>query len=153
MEIVEKGPLKVVGIEVVASWRDLWTEAPRAWEQLRARAGEIRNRTGEVFLDVSLEQNEGIYRQVVGAEVNSLEVVPAGMVGVEIPAHRYIRYRHQGTLEEIAESFGRIYEWASENGHEADSFKLDEGYTLTGDEREHDLYVRIGSATGEEGPL
>lgn len=143
MEIVERGPLRVIGIEVVATWRELWTEAPKAWQLLRARADEIPNRAGKVFIDVSLEENEGTYRQVVGAEVDSLDVVPEGMIGVEIPPHRYLRYRHRGTLEEIAESFGRIYAWAAENGLEVDSFKLDEGYTLAGDEDEHYLFVRL----------
>ncbi len=145
MEIVEKGPVRVVGIEVVAAWRELWTEVPKAWQLLRARSGEIAHRSSEVALDVSVEEREGVYQQVVGAEVRVLERVPEGMVGLEIPAKRYLRYRHEGTLEAIAESFAKMHAWGSERGHALDAFKLDVGYTLNGGERAHDLYVRVVS--------
>lgn len=143
VEIVEKGPVRVVGIEVNAPWRELWTEVPKAWQLLRARAGEIAHRSGEVFLDVSVEVRDGVYRQIVGAEVSAIERVPEGMVGLEIPAQRYLRYRHEGTLEAIAESFAKMYAWGRERGHALDEFKLDVGYTLEGGERTHDLYVRV----------
>lgn len=143
MTIVEQEALQVIGIEVVAPWRELWTEVPKAWRELRARSGEIACRTSEVFLDVSVEERGGVYRQVVGAAVSTVERVPEGMVALEIPAQRYLHYRHEGTLEAIAESFGKMYEWGREQGHELGAFKLDVGYTLEGDEREHDLYIQV----------
>lgn len=150
MEVVEKGPIKVVGIEVRAPWQELWTEAPKAWQRLRSRAGEITERASEVFVDVSVEVKDGIYTQVVGAEVRSLDAVPEGMVALEIPAQRYVHFRHEGTLEAIAESFGKLYAWGRDEGHELDEFKLDIGYTLEGGERVHDLYVRVAApAKGE----
>lgn len=78
MEIVDRGPVRVVGIEVVAPWQELWTEVPEAWRLLRERAEEIQRRTSNVFIDVSLEETAGTYRQVVGAEVDSLDEVPEG---------------------------------------------------------------------------
>jgi len=144
MEIVELGPLKVVGIEVVAPWTELWTAVPRAWETLRARAGEIHHRTSDVFVDVSVEERAGTYRQLVGAEVNSLEHIPEGMTGLEIPARRYLHFRHEGPLEAIAASFGEMYAWGTEHARTLDALKLDFGYNQQGTESGHDLYV--GSA-------
>lgn len=143
MEIVERGPFHVVGIEVVAPWSELWMEVPKAWSILRARAAEIPGRTGEVFVDVSVEEREGVYRQVVGAEVGAVGDVPDGMVAIEIPAQRYLHYRHEGTLEAIAESFGKMYAWGREHGVVLDAFKLDVGYTRSGEDDGHDLYVRV----------
>jgi len=143
VRIVEKGAFQVIGIEVVAPWRDLWTEVPRAWQQLRARVVEIAHRTSEVLLDVSVEERAGVYRQVVGAEVSTLEFVPEGMVGLEVPAQRYLHFRHEGPLEAIAESFGAMYAWGREQGHRLGAFKLDLGYTHEGGESEHDLYVVV----------
>lgn len=143
MRVVERGSMRVVGIEVVAGWDDLWTEMPRAWGVLRERATELGGRTSEVFVDVSVEEDGGRYRQVVGAEVEPDAAVPDGMVAVDVPAQRYLHHRHEGTLEAIAESFGRMYSWARENGHRVGSFKLDIGYTLAGDETTHDLFIRL----------
>lgn len=143
MEVVERMAMQVIGIEVIAPWQDLWTRVPLAWEELRARSGEIGNRASESFVDVSVEERDGTYRQVVGAEVRPAEAVPEGMIVLEIPYGRFVHLRHEGGLEEIARSFGRMYAWAGAEGHRVDAFKLDAGYTQEGGERLHDLYVRL----------
>lgn len=145
VQLVERHAIKVVGIKVVAPWKDLWTEVPKAWSVLRARSGEIRSRVSDVFMDVSLDETSGTYTQLVSAEVSSLEGVPDAMVALEIPAGRYLHLRHEGALDEIPGSFGRMFDWAEQEGLRADAFKLDEGYTQGGAEREHDLYVRVAS--------
>lgn len=143
MEIVRKGPFKVVGIRVVADWESLWTEMPRAWRDFAARHGEIRNRVADTFLDVCAGKSEGKYTQLICAEVSEIEEVPAGMVALEIPSLTCVRYEHHGPLPGIAASFGRMYEWAQRNDHVADEFKLDIGYTLEGTEEQHELFIRL----------
>lgn len=143
MEIVQEGPFKVVGLKVVARWEDLWREMPRAWGEFLARHGAVVHRLEPVFVDVSLGKSGELYTQVVGSRVGAFEDVPPGMVALEIPAQRYVRYRHAGPVEGIALSFGRMYAWAKDNGLEADEFKLDIGYTADGAEQEHELFVRV----------
>lgn len=143
MQIVEREGSRVVGIQVVADWKNLWTEVPQAWKQLFERADEIRDRTAETFVDVSLEMNDGVYTELVGAEVNEAGTVPEGMVQVELPTRRYVHLRHEGPVAGIADAFGRMHAWADENEITTDDFKIDRGYTPGGDETVHDLYVRL----------
>lgn len=147
MQFVDRGPLTIVGIRVVAPFRELWTKVPEAWRSLRARSGEIPYHGGGAFIDVSLEEDAGTYTQVVGAEVSALADAPEGMVAVELPPRRYIHYRHEGPVEAIADSFGHMLAWADERGIELDSLKIDVGYTLEGDGTEHDLYVALAEPT------
>ena len=143
MKIIERAALTVVGIPVHAAWTELWTEMPKAWRVFIARHAELEGRVSDRLLDISLEKRGERYSQLIGAEVASVGVVPAGMISVEIPAQRYIHHQHRGPTAGIAVSFGAIYDWARDNGHAADDFKLDVGYTAFGDELEHDLFVRI----------
>lgn len=142
MKIVERKSFKAVGIKVSAVWEDLWTEMPRAWATFISRHEEIRNRVNDRFMDVSLEETDGRYTQFICAEVSSIAEVPSGMEGVEFPAQKYVYLRHTGSLPEIAESFGKMYEWADSAGISTDEFKLDEGYTKDGTEDGHDLFIR-----------
>jgi predicted transcriptional regulator YdeE len=141
MQIAHRDAFTVVGIPVRASWQDLWTVMPATWEQFAARASEIAHRSNDLFLDVSLEQAQGQYLQLVCAEVSRVEQVPQGMIAVEIPSQSYLYHRHTGDLAGIAESFGAIYAWAEERGEAASSFKLDIGYGAV--DQAHELYVGL----------
>lgn len=141
--IVERPASLVVGLKVEASWDALWTEMPKAWRTLFARADELADRLDDVFVDVSLAQQDGRYTQLVGAEVRTAKQIPDGMVAVSIPAQRYVAARHVGPLQGIAESFGALYAWAERHGHPVDAFKLDVGYRPDGRETEHMLFVRL----------
>ena len=143
MQLVEKEALIVVGMPVRATWDDLWTEMPNAWQQFIDRHQEIAHTVGETFLDVSLEQNGHEYLQLIGREVSHVAAVPEDMLAVQIPAQPYIYHRHRGATGDIAASFGTMYDWARQQGHDASSFKLDIGYTTSGTEHQHDLFVGL----------
>lgn len=143
MRIAELEAMTVVGLPVRAKWQELWTEVPAAWRALFARLGEIEHRQGERLVDVSLDMSGDEYLQLVCAPVSKVVHVPQGMWAVEIPAQRYVRFRHVGPAPDIADSFGRMYEWAEEHGHAAGEFKVDIGYTVQGDENEHDLHIGL----------
>jgi predicted transcriptional regulator YdeE len=119
---------------------------PKAWDTLRGRLAEIPNRNDAPLVDICLDRDGEHYVQVVGAEVSSVDTVPEGMVAIEIPTQQYIWYRHTGELQEIADSFGAIYEFSKRNGYLADEFKLDIGYTPDSSIQPHDLYVRVKDA-------
>jgi predicted transcriptional regulator YdeE len=83
-------------------------------------------------MDICLERQDGMYTQLICAEVNRTDTVPDGMVAVEIPAHEYVHLRHDGSLAEIAGSFASMYAWAEQHGIPADNFKIDAGYLPNG---------------------
>ncbi len=143
IEIIRAVPRKVIGIKVSGEWEALWLAMPQAWQEFRARAQEIRNRVNSYFIDLSLGQDDGIYTQFICAEVSEISMVPLGMTSLQIPRQTYLHCRHDGPLEDIATSFGAIYQWARTNGLVAEEFKIDEGYTQDGRHEEHELYVRV----------
>lgn len=143
MKIIEQSAVVVVGLPVRATWRALWTEMPRAWQQFIARRAEVAHPADTCFMDVSLSKTEDAYLQLVCRQVSEVDRIPPGMMAVEIPAQPYIYHRHVGPPPEIAGTFGQMYAWAREQGYEAGAFKLDRGYTVAGDEREHDLYIGL----------
>ncbi|WP_051406943.1 GyrI-like domain-containing protein [Nocardia sp. CNY236] len=146
MEILEHAGMTVMGVEVVARWEDLAVEVPQAWARLFAAVQQMPGRTPEQFVDVSLEVDDGRYRQVVGVIVDRAEPCPAAFRVVHIPAQRLLFHRHVGPVTEIASSFGAMLEWAGREGLGPTDFKLDIGYTPTGAEESHDLYVGLEPA-------
>lgn len=135
----------VVGLRVQADWQMLWRTMPEAWRELIARRNEIPHRVSETLMDVSVCVDCGNYTQLIGAEVDRVSdsEVPSGMSTVYVEPATYLYARHAGPVTEIAQTFGRMYDWARANRVQLDEFKVDQGYTAEGTEVEHDLYVRI----------
>lgn len=143
MDIVDRGSMIVIGIPIRANWKDLWVDVPEAWREFVRRHAEVRHPVGETFYDTSLEKNGDEYVQLVGSHVSKVDRIPAGMHAVEISAQQYIHHTHEGPTKAIAETFGTMYEWARQNGEPAGEFKLDSGYTVAGDELQHDLFIGL----------
>lgn len=143
MEVVHRERMLIVGLEVEAEWRALWTEVPEAWERFRERVDEIQHRTGSVFVDASVDATDDTYTQRLGVEVDRADEVPDGMTALDVPAANYIHHRHIGPPEAIADTFHLMYDWADEQEIPVEAFKLDFGYTAAGDGDEHHLYIRV----------
>lgn len=143
MKIIHKDSFKVVGIKVIAGWDELWEEMPRAWLNFFKRSGDIKNKVNNTFIDISLDKRDDKYTQLICAEVSEFGDIPSDMEVVTVPKQQYIYHRHTGTLQEIASSFGKMYDWAAEHEHDAGDFKIDVGYTKDRSESGHDLFVRI----------
>jgi predicted transcriptional regulator YdeE len=142
-EGIELSAFHVVGLQVSATWKDLWVVMPEKWKEFIARHEEIPNRKADPFLDISLDKQGPQYIQMICSEVSETSGIPDGMVGLTIPSQKYVHYRHVGPAAGIAESFGLMYDWAKENGITVDGFKVDKGYAKEGKENEHDLYIRM----------
>lgn len=143
MKIIEKEALTVIGIPVKAKWQELWRDMPVAWREFFSRHTEIEYRYGDAFVDISLDKVGDEYLQLICTEVSRVKRIPDGMRAIEIPAQSYIYHRHVGPVTGIAESFGKMYDWAHDSEHTAGEFKIDVGYTAEGDESEHDLYIGL----------
>lgn len=144
MEIRDLDEIKVVGIPVKGGFEDLYTEVPRAWQNLLQKASDIPHRVNNTYMDITLMKEEDQYTQLVGAEVKGFpEEQKDDLEYVTIPAQTYLHHKHEAPLKQIANTYGKIYEYARNNGLNADEFKIDRGYTTDDKEHPHDLYVRI----------
>ena len=143
MELVEKGPIKYVGMQVTAAWDDLAAEMPLAWRTFIGLYDTISARASDTFTDVSLRQENETYTQLVAVEVDQIIDVPDGMVGIELPRQTYIHHRHTGPVDAIAATFGEMIDWAAQEGHTVSALKIDAGYTPGGTETGHDLYIGL----------
>lgn len=133
----------VVGLEVNATWNELWKQMPAQWEQFKQRHKEVDNSLNNVFMDISLGKHGDIYQQLICTEITDSINVPTGMTVQKIPTQKYIQCRHTGPMEGIAETFGKMYKWAHKNKIHAGEMKLDIGYSKDGKEAYHDLFIKI----------
>ena len=145
MKIITLESFIVTGLEVKAHWKELFEKMPKAWGELFERADEIQNAKNAFFTEVSVSAGDGFYTEMIGAEVESAAEIPSGMSQVMVPEQTYIHHRHEGPVENIAGTFGDIYDWAKEQNLTAEEFKIDRGYLPGMPETPHDLYVKISS--------
>lgn len=135
---VELEAFEVAGLRVNAVWNELHTKVPQAWRELM---GAVASDDG--YLEVSVEVVDGVYTELVGLKRAELAQLPAGFEILRVPANRWLHIEHLGSLREIADSFGALYEHARLHGIAVGDLKLDMGYTRSGTEQRHDLYLAI----------
>jgi predicted transcriptional regulator YdeE len=144
MEVVEKPPLFVVGIKVVAAWDYLFTEVPHAWEIFFEKYQNISNRIDNKFMDISINKKDNIYTQLLCVQVQEIDFVPDGMIGMNFPAQKYLVNNFKGQFSSIPASFEKMYNWIENNGYTSDDFKIDYGYFPNEtDPIEHKLHIRV----------
>lgn len=143
MKLVDWKEMIIVGIPVSAQWRGLWEQVPKAWARLFEQVAVLEEIGAGPFVDVSLEEIDSVYSQLIGVPLKDGGRIPDGFKAVCIPAQKLLHHRHIGDVKDIANSFGEMYSWADKQGLRLSAFKLDLGYTMRGDETEHDLYVGL----------
>jgi predicted transcriptional regulator YdeE len=143
MKIVTLPEITLVGIEVQAHWKDLHQKIPVAWDKLFTRKGELSNRSTDSYTEVSVNIADEVYTQIVGAEVKAGQPIPVGMTSLKIPKQSYLHFHHSGALAQIADSFGKMYDYADENDLKTDEFKIDRGYLPGLPDSPHDLYIKV----------
>ena len=113
MEVVQRPETAVLGLEVTAPFGELAEAVPAAWRRLFARSDELPAPPDGAFAEASLHLGDGRYRETVGVLVSGPVDVPDGMVLTTLPAGRYVRHRHTGPVEAIADAFRAAHEWAA----------------------------------------
>lgn len=147
-ELVRLGPTTVVGLLVEARWNELFQAVPVAWRRLFARADELRQLAGAGrFVEVSLGTEGGVYTELVGIEVSDAAACPAGMRRLDIPAGDWLHLCHTGDVTSITEGFGALYAHAEAEGIAVSDVKFDFGYTPSGNDGPHDLYLSLENDT------
>ena len=105
-------------------------EIPGIWQQFVPRMGELSQRVGEATYGLCCPPEEGAggnFLYVAGVEVASLEGLPEGMTGMEIPEHEYAVFAHdRGLGPELGQTFRTIFEgWLPDSGYTADGIDFE----------------------------
>ncbi|MCB1466800.1 MAG: GyrI-like domain-containing protein [Rhizobiaceae bacterium] len=140
IEIVELPELTVLGLHVEAPWEDLHKAVPAAWNQLFDTDTASDN-----FLEVSLDQDGDIFRELVGYLAAANTPVPPDLTRHIVPAGRYLRLVHNGTLSDIPSGFAQLQAYAVSKGLEATDIKLDFGYRRGLPNGPHELHVLLAA--------
>lgn len=109
----EKESFRVVGISVPTSVQECIenNKIPKLWEDFMKRLGEIKNKVNEkIFYGLSLVTGECSFNHIACVEVSSLDGVPEGMVGKEVPKAKYAVWTYKGKMPGLTEAYRWLYE-------------------------------------------
>lgn len=138
IETVTFPELTVIGCMVEASRDDLPAAVTAAWERVFAAD------TGTAaFAAVSLPEENGLQRRLVGFMAAKASEIPAGMVRVDLDAGRYLRTVQDGPAAEIADGFARLHAHAEANGLTLSGIALDFGYRPGLPDGRHELHLAL----------
>ena len=98
------------------------------WEAFERRIGDIPNRVGSATYGMccapesSTDGNQG-FAYVAGVQTDTLDAVPTGLVGLEVPARDYAVFTYAGGIgPTLPRTLQYIFgEWLPESGFEAES--------------------------------
>jgi AraC family transcriptional regulator len=156
-EIVELEEMTVVGFSSLASMK--CNLINKLWERFMSREKEIKNiAIPGVVLEVSFdmekigdgdETEDWLFFDLVGLPAKDKKNIPEGMTYKVVPAHRYAKFTHKGTLSKIMDTYNYIYViWLPQSGYEYDPAAcglewFDERFKLDEADSEFDIYVPI----------
>lgn len=115
---IEKKEKKfVIGITVRTSNEDgrFLKEVPPLWDRFFSEeiVGKIPNRINKGFLAVYTDYEGNFtkpFTYIIACEVSSLDNIPEGMVGIEIPAARYATFTAKGEFPiSLLQTWGSIW--------------------------------------------
>ncbi|MFC4403133.1 GyrI-like domain-containing protein [Gracilibacillus xinjiangensis] len=142
MEKVTLDQFTVAGMIIKSDWKGLHYEMPKKWTLFREKLSQIINRKSDKMMDISMHYEDGIYTQCICVEVDD-SFKASELEIITIPSQSYLHYLHQGEVTEIAHSFGKMIEYAKMKQIPIDHMKVDIGYTYGGNEKVHDLYIKV----------
>lgn len=138
IETVTFPELTVIGCMVETSRDDLPAAVTAAWGRVFAAD------TGTAaFAAVSLPEENGLQRRLVGFMAAKASEIPAGMVRVDLDAGRYLRTVQDGPAAEIADGFARLHAHAEANGLKLSGIALDFGYRPGLPDGRHELHLAL----------
>lgn len=75
---------------------------PGQWKRFSEQAAAITGIVDDAAFGVSFnDDNSGSFDYLTGVMVQSDATVPAGLVPVDLPAHKYAAFRHDGNISEF----------------------------------------------------
>jgi predicted transcriptional regulator YdeE len=87
----------------------------------------------------------GFYTLIVGAQVQDAKAIPSGMVGVTIPASKYLVFPAPGKMPEaIVAAWGVVWDYFAQGAAARRAYTTDfELYTTSNGETSAEIYVAI----------
>ncbi|MFZ7943483.1 MULTISPECIES: GyrI-like domain-containing protein [Bacillaceae] len=123
IQVIKREETKVVGI----SWNGTYSEMstiPELFTKMRERLNEVSHQTREPFLIAPFHSRETEFTYYVTKPVEKLDEIPEGMIGFTIPGKNYVNTVHKGSLENVLETYNRLFAWMEEYGYERDHYAL-----------------------------
>lgn len=109
---IERGKMTIVGMQYQGKNQN--KEIPKLWSRFLPRITEIKNILNdsisygyETYIEDSKKSRELTY--VAGIEVACRDIVPQGMVTIEIPANKYAVVPISAIIEDVPKTIKRIY--------------------------------------------
>jgi AraC family transcriptional regulator len=127
--------LKLAGLPLAGPQSVLETDMSEVWKAFLEREQELGVTNGFRY-GVSLPEAAGIRIECVAAEVADLNHLPAGMIGIRIPARRYAMVTHRGPMARVQATYVTGFAAIEQLGmaHDTDAWRLeryDRRYTPT----------------------
>jgi len=132
MEVVSREEFRVIGVELTDAERRSYL-IMQLWVSLCPKLRLVQHQVEPRILYGVWRQVPGDDqpRYVVGVQVPELEAVPEGMVGVTVPASRFVVAVHRGNMARIGETYQAITSWMREAGAEHNEAATFEVYDTT----------------------
>lgn len=107
-----------IAMSFSGTFQSLIVEMPKLWATFLQRQGEISHVVQPtVRYDISHEnQAYKMYTEYIAVEVEGFERIPPGMVGFTIPERKYARFTHTGPMEQVQNTYHRLFQWLNEQG-------------------------------------
>ena len=124
--IIDRPGFKIIGIAVRttnANGKSM-SDIGKLWEDFFSKniSGLIPNKTGNDNLYTDYETDHtSEYLTILGHKVSSLEQIPKGMIGKEIPKSRYALFQSKGKLPDVVvKKWSEIYATGLKRNYTAD---------------------------------
>ncbi len=158
-KIVELDAMVVVGIQSFFSTK--YNIICKLWGKFTPRENEIKDITNEkvcfgLCFDGEIIKNEADPKDIehqffylAGLSVKSIDNIPEGMTYKNIPAHKYAKFTHKGSISKLGETYNYIFvKWLAESEYKYDEAACDiewydERFKPDSEDSEFDIYVPI----------
>ena len=99
--------MSIAGINVQAHWSELGQSMPEVWRKwFQYRSSNKQNRLQLENLELSLGEQDGIYSEIIGAQLIGNGPVPApdGLTQYTLPPARYVHGQHVGQTARVVQA-------------------------------------------------
>ncbi|MBP2653600.1 MAG: Transcription activator effector binding (Modular protein) [Firmicutes bacterium] len=148
---IEMQKMTIVGMQYKGNNEN--REIPKLWSRFVPRAAEIKNALNgglgygyETYTEDS--KGNGEFTYIAGIEAECRDIVPQGMVSIEIPANRYAVFPISSIIDDVPQIIKRIYskllfDLKLEPCDTYDFELFDESFIPNDCEAKHCLYIPI----------
>ncbi|MFJ5712911.1 GyrI-like domain-containing protein [Neobacillus sp. NPDC093127] len=123
IQVVEKEEMNVVGIPWNGTY-DQMEKIPSLFTKLKERIKEVSYQKKEEMLIAPFHIRETEITYYVTTPVDVIDEIPDGMVGFTIPRKNYVFCVHKGRIEDVENTYLRMYQWMNEYGYDQDHHAL-----------------------------